>query len=56
MIPMIHKNSNLSTTLVRVLPDRTAKAVAWTVMVVVCAAAHFEFMRLISPLTAAMAL
>ncbi len=52
MTSMFHENPNFSANLVRMLPDRTAKAVAWTVMVVVCAAAHFEFMRLISPLAA----
>lgn len=49
MTRMFHKNPNFSVTLVRIVPDRTAKAIIWTVMVVLCAAAHFEFMRLISP-------
>jgi hypothetical protein len=56
MTPVIRENPNLSMTLVRMVPDRTAKAVAWTVMIAVCAAAHLEFMRLISPLAAAIAL
>ncbi len=34
----------------QVLSDRAAKAVAWPLMVILCAAAHFEFMRIISPL------
>lgn len=56
MTPMFRENPNLSATLartfVRMLPDRTAKAVAWTLMVAACAMAHFEFMHLISPLAA----
>jgi len=52
MTPMFHENPNLSMHRVRRLPDRTAKALAWTAMVVVCTAAHVEFMRLISPFTA----
>lgn len=52
MTPMFRENPNLSKAMVRILPDRTAKAVAWTLMVAVCAVAHFEFMRLISPLAA----
>jgi len=52
MTPMFRENPNLSMHLVRSLPDRTAKAAAWTVMVIVCVAAHVEFMRLISPFTA----
>ncbi len=56
MTPMFRKNPNISMTLVRFLPDRTAKAVAWTIMVAACAVAHFEFMRLISPLAASIAL
>jgi hypothetical protein len=54
MTPTFRENPNFSMGLVRRVPDRTAKALAWTAMVVVCAAAHFEFMRLISPLTALM--
>lgn len=49
MTRTFQENPNFSMTLVRALPDRTAKAIAWTAMVVLCAAAHFEFMRLISP-------
>jgi len=52
MTQMFRENPNLSMTLVRLVPDRTAKAVAWTLMVAACAMAHFEFMRLISPLAA----
>jgi len=60
MNPTFRKNSNPSGTLAtmrgRMLPDRTAKAVAWTVMVAICAAAHLGFMHLISPLAAALTL
>ncbi len=52
MTPMFSKNPNLSMVPARHVPDRATKALAWTAMVVVCAAAHFEFMRLISPLAA----
>lgn len=49
MTAIFPKNPNLSMELVRRLPDRTAKAIAWGTMVAVCAAAHFQFMCLISP-------
>ena len=52
MTPMLSESSNLGVELMRRLPDRATKSVAWTAMVVLCAAAHFEFMRLIAPLAA----
>jgi len=54
MNPIASKNPNPSMPLIQVLPDRTAKAVAWAVMIAVCAVAHFEFMRLISPVAASL--
>lgn len=40
--------------LMQALPDRAAKAAAWPLTIGLCAAAHFEFMRIISPLAVTM--